>query len=63
MAPEKRTMLIDPDNIGRFAIAALMEPEHFSNRAIDIGGEPLMADLRLIILKTDLELRGSRRKS
>ncbi|KGO72706.1 hypothetical protein PITC_056920 [Penicillium italicum] len=43
MAPEKRTMLINPDDIGRFAAAALVEPDKFSHRAVDIGGEALTA--------------------
>ena len=33
MVPEKRTMLLRPDDIGRFA-AALVELERFSHRAI-----------------------------
>ncbi|CAI7593198.1 unnamed protein product [Penicillium viridicatum] len=43
MAPEKKTMRLHPDNIGRFA-AALIELERFSHRTIEIGGEPLMAE-------------------
>ncbi|CAI7572242.1 unnamed protein product [Penicillium glandicola] len=39
--PEIRTMLIDPDDIGGFVAVALMEPERFSHRAIDIGSEAL----------------------
>ncbi|KAJ6164163.1 hypothetical protein N7470_002835 [Penicillium chermesinum] len=41
MAAEKKTMLIDPDDIGRFAAAALTEPERFSHH---IGGEALTAE-------------------
>ncbi|KAJ6149016.1 hypothetical protein N7471_000215 [Penicillium samsonianum] len=44
MAPEKRTMLINPDDIGRFAAAAFIEPERFSHRAIDIGSDALTAE-------------------
>ncbi|KAJ5961562.1 hypothetical protein N7501_006503 [Penicillium viridicatum] len=43
MAPEKRTMFLNPDDIGRFA-AALVELEGFSRRAIEIGGETLTAE-------------------
>jgi uncharacterized protein YbjT (DUF2867 family) len=44
MAAEKRTMLIDPDDIGRLAAAVLMDPGKFSHRAMDIGGEALTAE-------------------
>ncbi|CRL21337.1 NAD(P)-binding domain [Penicillium camemberti] len=44
MAPEKRTMLLHPDDIGLFAAAALVEPGRFSHRAIEIGGEALTAE-------------------
>ncbi|KAL3476118.1 NAD(P)-binding protein [Aspergillus californicus] len=43
MDPTKRTMLIDPDDIGRYAAAAITHPEQFSHRAIDIRGEALTA--------------------
>ncbi|KAJ5416128.1 hypothetical protein N7465_004823 [Penicillium sp. CMV-2018d] len=43
MAPEKRTMLLHLDDIGRFA-AALVELEGFSHRAIEIGGEALTVE-------------------
>ncbi|KAK1143051.1 hypothetical protein N8T08_007115 [Aspergillus melleus] len=44
MAPDKRTMLIDPNDIGHFAAAALVEPDRFSHRAVDIGSEALTAE-------------------
>lgn len=44
MAAEKKTMLIDPDDIGRFAAAALIEPDRFSHHSMDIGGEALTAE-------------------
>lgn len=44
MAAGKRAMLIDPDDIGRFAAAVLEEPDRFSHRAIDIGGEALTTE-------------------
>ncbi|OQD98956.1 hypothetical protein PENVUL_c068G02910 [Penicillium vulpinum] len=31
MAPEKRSMFIDPDDIGRFATGAIIELENFSH--------------------------------
>ncbi|OQE43208.1 hypothetical protein PENCOP_c003G06939 [Penicillium coprophilum] len=37
-------MLIDPENIGHFAAATLIEARHFSHRAGDIGGEALTAE-------------------
>ncbi|KAJ5700663.1 hypothetical protein N7536_003676 [Penicillium majusculum] len=43
MAPEKRMMPLHPDDIGCFAVAALVEPERFSHRAIEIG-EALTAE-------------------
>ncbi|KAJ5597388.1 hypothetical protein N7537_007472 [Penicillium hordei] len=44
MALEKRTMLLYPDDIGRFAAAALVELGRFSHRVIEIGGEALTAE-------------------
>ncbi|KAJ5714330.1 uncharacterized protein N7483_011511 [Penicillium malachiteum] len=43
MAVEKRTMLINPDDIGRIAASVLIAPNQFSHRAVDIGGEALTA--------------------
>lgn len=44
MAPEKRTMLLHPDDVGRFEAAALVDPGHFSHRAIEIGDEALTVE-------------------
>ncbi|KAJ5312689.1 hypothetical protein N7508_003519 [Penicillium antarcticum] len=41
MGSEKRTMLIDPNDIGRFAAAVFINPERFSGLAVDIGCEAL----------------------
>ncbi|KAJ5115665.1 hypothetical protein N7456_000013 [Penicillium angulare] len=44
MPTGKRTMLIDPNDIGRLAAAVLAAPTQFSHRALDIGGEALKTE-------------------
>ncbi|RYP09746.1 hypothetical protein DL764_001081 [Monosporascus ibericus] len=41
LGPETPTMLIDPDDIGRFAAAALTQPARFHGQEIDLGAEAL----------------------
>ncbi|KAI0967141.1 NAD dependent epimerase/dehydratase [Xylaria arbuscula] len=41
LKPDTRTLLIDPDDLGRFVARALTEPERFRGSSIDIGSEAL----------------------
>ncbi|KAI0477049.1 NAD dependent epimerase/dehydratase [Xylariaceae sp. FL0804] len=41
LTPDTPTMFISPDDIGRFAAAALTEPERFRGCVIDLGSEAL----------------------
>ncbi|KAI0417208.1 NAD dependent epimerase/dehydratase [Xylaria grammica] len=41
LRPDTPTMLISPDDLGRFAARALTEPERFRGCSIDIGSEAL----------------------
>lgn len=44
LAPEKRTMLMAPDDIGRFVAEAMLNPEKYAGLERDIGGEALMME-------------------
>lgn len=41
LKPDTPTMLISPEDVGRFAAAALVRPEEFRHREIDLGSEAL----------------------
>ncbi|KAB8234309.1 uncharacterized protein BDW43DRAFT_273804 [Aspergillus alliaceus] len=46
----KRIMLIDTDDIGRLATAAILDSARLSPRAIDIGGEALTTEHFVAVL-------------
>lgn len=41
LKPDTPTMLISPDDVGRFAAAALTQPDKFRHREVDLGSEAL----------------------
>lgn len=51
LAPSKRTMLMAPEDIGRFVAEAMLNPGKYKNVEMDIGGETLTTEQMALAIR------------